>query len=98
MQKLPAHMKFVVRECFVKRYGNGRMRLTLVRFRSSIVSRVIPSPGCDAQGSGAVESLDTNRVVNARRVRIRGAIADYVLIPDVARNRTRDGFHLVETG
>jgi len=68
-----------------------------MRFRTSIVSRVIPSSSCDAQWSGAAESLNLNRVVNARRVRIRRAVADYVLTPDVSGNRARDRLHLIET-
>jgi len=70
----------------------------LVRFRISIASRVIASSGCDAQRSGASESLNPNRVVDARRVRIGGAIADYVLTADVSRNPTSNRLHLIETG
>lgn len=73
-------------------------RRSLARFRTSIISRVIPGPGCDAQGSGAVERLNPNGVVKAGRVRIRRAVTDHVLTPDVSRDRRRDRLHLVETG
>jgi len=66
----------------------------LVRF----ITRGIPGAGCHAQGSRSGERLNLNRVVGARRLRIRRAVVDYILTPDVLRNRTRDRLDLVETG
>src|SRR5579863_6358937 len=76
---------------------NGSFPALLLRCRASVGCRVIAGAGCDVQTSGSSERLDLNRVVGTGRVRVRRAVPDYVLTPNVLRNRTRDRLNLVET-
>jgi hypothetical protein len=99
--RIKAHFLFFqesFQESFDSPTGLRDVSFPLAQLSASVVSRVIPSAGGDAQSSGSIDCLDVNRVVRTRRMRIRRAVADYVLTADVSRNCSRNRLPFVEIG